>query len=555
MVSTRARNERGAAAVLFALLAVLLLGIGAFAVDFGQAYAKKSLIQTDVDLAALAAAAELDDEDSCNSDVVTKATEFLKKSENAVPGQATDGSGGVAVDLDNLDHNDGYIICEDWTVKLWAPYAHVPFGLARALPGNFDGVDVDAEAWAQVRAARAGATLPFFAVTGCDYGLQSIRNDSKTPSTPPAPDLLPDSVDKDNSLVFTISTNPNPIPTGTDAVTVTLTGKDLGGVTQVGFATATAHHEVTISTTPKGTTTITVTLPNEVRTVDDTWFVRVMTPDKKGLNSWSSDSTAQSLTVGPPKLYCDASNEGNFGTIDVPRSDPAHVVEMNIIWGVEPALEPHPSPTGECSSLISENNNPVDGTNCVATEPGLKVAETNRGLITGVDADDPGRLDSASTSNCSRAHSDSRTSATILGTHINDDLLSCFISNGATIGDLVSSRDESDDGYHALSADIFNSPRFFWVPIFNSDPDTGKKYWPIKEFRPGFISEERLTDRRDAHGDITDLNGLVSDDSGHNIRELKVILFDRTALPDVAPTVGGEGDYTGAGPKAIVLVK
>ena len=105
----------------------------------------------------------------------------------------------------------------------------------------------------------------------------------------------------------------------------------------------------------------------------------------------------------------------------------------------------------------------------------------------------------------------------------------------------------------ALSSDIYNSPRFFWVPVLDTDPSTGKKSWPIIGFRPGFISDQSLTATHNAPGTISPLDGLSADSSG--IREVKVILFDEKALPEFAPTVGGEADYTGSGPKALVLVE
>jgi hypothetical protein len=89
--------------------------------------------------------------------------------------------------------------------------------------------------------------------------------------------------------------------------------------------------------------------------------------------------------------------------------------------------------------------------------------------------------------------------------------------------------------------------------VLDTDPSTGKKSWPIVGFRPGFITDQSLTATHDAPGSISAFNGLEEDPSG--IREVKVVLFDAAALPDFAPATGGEEDYTGSGPKAIVLVE
>lgn len=56
MTGTRRSREDGAVAIIVAILMVLLVGMGAFAVDFGAAYATKRQLSTAADAAALAAA-------------------------------------------------------------------------------------------------------------------------------------------------------------------------------------------------------------------------------------------------------------------------------------------------------------------------------------------------------------------------------------------------------------------------------------------------------------------------------------------------------------------
>jgi Flp pilus assembly pilin Flp len=545
-MTTRRRDERGATAILFALLAVVLIGVGALAVDIGHAYAKRSLLQTDVDIAVMAATAELTSGGACNPEVVAKAEEFLEKSENAVPGQ-------YDVDLaGSADDQDGFITCNSWRVDLWAPKSHVEYGLGRVISAN-DGLDVRAHAASKRKAANVAATLPFFAVQGCDSGQQSIRNDSG-PSTAPVPNLVPNSTTTNNAS-FTIS--PTKAPAGTTSMSITLTGsgfKDVDAVAFTGAGGPPYHHVVDVAPpATASTSSITVSVPSEVLAVEDVWFVRVRTTDNKGTQEWSATASAQRFTVGEEKLYCDASNEGNFGTLDMPRTDTSSFsLEWNMIKGIQATLALHPSPNGECSGQagsVESKTTPVDGTNCLATEPGLKVAATNDGLIQGKGGL-PGRLDTDSTSSCSRTGSSSRTPDTIKGKHINDDVLSCFIVNGASLADLVNG---TAIGTQALSADIFKSPRFFWLPVLDSDPSTGKKSWPIVDFRPGFITDQALSATNDTPGSISAFNGLEEEPAG--IREVKVVLFDEAALPEFAPATGGEEDYTGSGPKAIVLVE
>lgn len=58
LLSAARRDERGAIAVLSAVLALVLIGVAAYAVDFGMAYNSKRQLQTAADSAALAAASE-----------------------------------------------------------------------------------------------------------------------------------------------------------------------------------------------------------------------------------------------------------------------------------------------------------------------------------------------------------------------------------------------------------------------------------------------------------------------------------------------------------------
>ena len=100
---------------------------------------------------------------------------------------------------------------------------------------------------------------------------------------------------------------------------MTLTGEGLTGATAVGFtgpAGPPYHHEVPISPTARATRSITVNVPSDVLAVDDVWYVRVLIDGE-----WSAQQDARRFTVGEPRLYCDASLEGNFGTLDLPRDD------------------------------------------------------------------------------------------------------------------------------------------------------------------------------------------------------------------------------------------
>ena len=542
----RNRDERGATAVLFALLALVLLGVSALAIDVGEIYAKRSALQSNVDLAVMAAAAELDSDGACNPEVVAAATDYLENNNNEVPDQVAVELGGTPGD------GDGFIRCSDWKVELWAPTAKVDYGLARAVmdEGTADeGVDVPAYAAAQIKSPSRNHGLPMYGVAGCDYGPQTIRDDSGPAPAIAVPPLTPDSATH-NTATFTV--NPDSQSTPSTPTQVTLTGSNLSGATAVTFTGAGGppdHHEVTsTSFISASATTIVVNVPPAVLAIEDVWFVRVL----KG-TAYSERASAQRFTVGAPRAYCAGSLEGNYGTIDLPRSDTSFDLEWNIIFGPQPELAIHPSPAGECSGdagSVESKTNPVDGTNCLASEPGVKIAAANDGLISG-SGGQRGRLDQNSTSGCSRSGDNSRTPTTIKARYINDDLLSCFIINNARISDLITAG-VGTIGEKALSADIFKSPRYFWIPIVQREPSTGKKSWPIVAFRPGFITDQAVFATEQSPGLVSEHNGLVASPSG--LRELHVILFDEKALPEFAPSSGGEIDYTGSGTKVIVLV-
>jgi hypothetical protein len=536
-------DERGATAVLFAILATVLFMAGAVAIDMGQAYAKRSALQSNVDLAVMAAAAELTAASGCSTAAVDKAEEFLVNAANEVDGQ-------VAMNLQNGNSVDGEIACPgNWRVELTAPRAIVELTMGKVFESG-DDIEVPARAVAQIKSPSRNHGLPMYGVTGCEYGPQIIRDDSGPAPTLAVPPLTPDSATY-NTATFTVGPDNQPIPS--TATQVTLTGSNLTGATAVTFTGAGGppdHHEVlAIDFVSASSTKIVVNVPAAVLDIEDVWFVRVL----KG-TTYSPRTSAQRFTVGAPRAYCAGSLEGNYGTIDLPRSDTSFDLEWNIIFGPQPSLAIHPAPAGECSGgagSIESKTGPVDGTNCLASEPGVKIGQTNDGLISGKGGQ-RGRLDKDSTSGCSRSGDNSRTPTTIKSKYINDDLLSCFIINNARISDLINATDGSI-GEKALSADIFNSPRYFWIPIVQREPATGKKSWPIVAFRPGFITDQAVSATEQSPGVISEHNGLIAGPSG--LRELHVILFDEKALPEFAPASGGEIDYTGSGTKVVVLVE
>ncbi len=546
-MNRKARDERGATAILVGLLAVVLFIGGAIAMDMGQIYAKRSALQSNVDMAVLAAAAEIDGSSSCTPEAVAAAEDYLTRDGNSVDGQYTVDLGGAEGD------QDGFIKCTGWRVELWAPDAHAEFGMGKV--AGIDGVDVPAFAAAEVKSPSSHYTLPMYAVSGCDYGSQQISDPPPGGGSDVPEDLEPDSASH-NQVDFTI-TSPSPaeVPAGTLTQTMTLTAgnsnnsnKNFSNVTEVGFTRTTGEH-VTVTTFATATNgTLTFDVPAAVLASSGVWWVRVL---KSG--NWSDGSTGiQAFTVGD-LLFCNGSISGNVGTIKVARDDstPGNWLSMNIIRGTEPTLETYPGTTCDdgVSPAVTSEHDPHDGTNCLGTDPGFPNSEATDGFIQGSGGED-GRLDAPTTGNCSRSGDSSQTAGTPgpKSVPLNDDLLSCFIIDDSMISDVVAGAPE------VLSADIFKSPRFFLIPVIPVEATNGSSnFYPIIDFRPGFITNQSVSATNASPGSVDTYNG-VTFQSGH-VESLRVILFDEAALPEFAPAEGGEGEYTGSGTKVIVLVE
>lgn len=550
------RDERGVTAVLFALLALVLLGVGALAVDMGQVYAKRSALQSNVDLAALAAAAKLDG-GACTAPgnaAFDAATDYLTKPGNKVNGQ-------IAVDLTGSPgDNTGFIRCTDWKVELWAPKAKVDFGMAKALSPDNDGVNVPAFAAAGVGSPDTGV-MPAFAVSGCDYGHQTLLDDSPGGSDPPPTPELPESTPFDATLNIT-AIDPSVIALN-EVTGLKITGNnELKNARHVAFSTPTAgsnlHYEYPVTTRAKFLVTLGA-IPSSVTSVQDTWYVRV---SKDGGITWSN---AKSLQVGDAVLECEsAPTSGNFGALLLyrdPDSSTNERLALNMALGLDFTLSTFPSPASdwECSdglngAVESTDGDLKDGTNCVRTDTGLPASATEAGLVTGAGLSVPGRLDAESTNpDCGRPDATIDFGGSTGSFTINDDILTCFFTNGTTqIKDL----DDTYGGPSVISAEIFESPRFFWVPVLGKVAENGtSNRYQIIDFRPAFITDQPGTASR-ANPQVGTGNGLGLKDNGGKmtLRSLKVVFFDVDALPQSVEGGGSVIPYLGVGPKIISLV-
>jgi hypothetical protein len=189
------------------MLAVVLFGFGAMAVELGDLYSRDAAVQTTADLAAFAGAQGLPD--ACIA--FNKARAYLTSDKNGVFSDTapTTFSASVA-ELSDGDDSNGEIEILDWDnkplpdptsspcstaghrVRVTTPRRTINFPLAGGLPGAPGSGTVQATAAVEVRSLDHLSVLPFSLPDSCGLGSQTIYELSGV-SPPPSgtPDFQP----------------------------------------------------------------------------------------------------------------------------------------------------------------------------------------------------------------------------------------------------------------------------------------------------------------------------------------------------------------------------
>ncbi|PKH44433.1 hypothetical protein CXG46_00605 [Nocardioides alpinus] len=535
---------------MVALMSMVILGMAAVAIDVGQVYAKRASLQSAVDQAVLAAAAELDGTTVCTAGAITAAKQYLI--DNWID---QGGDPKVLGDINlagTAKDGNGFMNCNKWRVDLYAPTAKVNLGLAKAVTDETT-INVPAHAAAEIRSPRLG-TLPFYATPSCSNGLQVLSTDSSGHSAPPVIPLTPFSSPLNSSNLTALSVAST--PTGTAVPSLVITGTNFNTptpVTAVGFTTASGDHfQVAVGSgaTINSATQITVApVPVGVTDFPDIWYVRVLKGGLWSTNDGNATTGVKKFTVGDEKLYCLDSVTGNFGSLAIERTPtvtPSSLIALNTALGVDHELGTMPNAPlapNLCNGVTGAIQAPIDGQNCVETDTGLPANALEEGMITGISGY-PGRLKKPPTSPCTRAN------VTVSGHSLNDDVLSCFFTNPSIrVGDVTKA---TYTGEPVISPAIFQSPRFVWVPLITSPP-SGKKDVSIQGFKPGFITDQPASGTSGSSGaTVTVPNGLTL--SGTKVREMKIWFINPDALPAGTTAEGHEVAYRGSGAKVIVLV-
>ncbi|MBB6626553.1 pilus assembly protein [Nocardioides sp. KIGAM211] len=254
----------------------------------------------------------------------------------------------------------------------------------------------------------------------------------------------------------------------------------------------------------------------------------------------SAAPTAASSSASPTDIPvgCVGQDRGNFGQLDSPRADGSSTqrrLARNIAGGIDHQLAPFvfaPSqtPSKDCGTtqhgflagaqpdIVSSSDPPR---NCIVGDTGNDGPALYDGLLTGADNGEAGRLAaSRGTTRCA-----GRSNVTIGGVSINNDVLSCFLRNGATLADIT-----KEDGVTQAMLDpaVVKSPRFVWLPVVLANDRAQKGFQPIVDFVPAFITNETQTTAAVDDGS-GNRNGVQI--NGHSVSVLRVLTFNKAALP------------------------
>ena len=580
MKSRRTRSERGAVAVMVALLASLFFTSAAMAVDLGSAWARKREVQKQVDISALSVGWMLPMTPSNELAIATKVADFFTQEANKVVGQAATVTGsqllnGVVADGEVTFEHEDFTPCSDQCpqMKVVAPASRVEFGLANVI--GISGTNVQRSATVRMTSELPPMekTLPFWLPTGCGYGpTQADTAQGNQPAPTPTP-------------TATATATPSPVPfvpspIGTHILlglpvipigylgTVNISGYSVTGVgvqykkvTLRAFPpTGSAYVDFAAQTAGNGAIP-TFTVSSEISATPGDWTVYALA---QKVNSVSYSAThlilhvadapgptptptpSASPTVADVAVGCVGQDRGNFGQLDAPRVEGGTKqarLARNIALGMDHELVPYVFAPGQvekkdCGSGATLlpgaqlDDTSRAGNNCIVGDPGNDGPKMMDGLVQGIAGVAPGRLNVVNGATTCPG----RANLNLSGVLLNNDTLSCFLRNGADLADIAQS---SGVTTAMLDPAVMKSPRFVWLPVVYATDRAQKNYQPIRQFVPGFITDETQTTAP------TLANGLEI--NGNSVSVLKVFTFNRAALPTIetsdttnySPSVGG----------------
>lgn len=509
---------------------------------------------------------------------------------------------GDTADGEVTFQNDEGDPCTDKCTRMTvlAPSAHVDFGFAGIM--GFDGTDVQEAATVQVMSALPPKQklIPFWLPSGCGYGpadadtTQGGSEDTASPSptatetasatASPTPSGFPPASEQGTHVLggtSPLNLNYNGSTSVTNYVITNLPNNTTHATLRFFAPDGSRWLDYAAQPVDKKATTFAVppfTVATEVTATSGAWRVYAVVEGSSGKLSFSSNYLEINVAEGPAEpsptspapsdspsatpsdipIGCVGQDRGNFGQLDSPRADGStgnKRLSRNIAGGMDHLLQPflwadeddvtkdcgddqHGFIAGAYPDNVSSSSPPR---NCIISDTGNDGPSIYDGLITGADDGTPGRLDAAVNGATSPLCNPARADVPIGGVMVNNDVLSCFLRNGATLAQIAS---ESGVDQSMLDPRVVDSPRFVWLPMVVATDRAQKDFQPILDFVAGFITDETQTTA------ATGQNGL--DINGNSVKVMRVFTFNKDALPVEmrSPTI----EYTPSGQSIVRLV-
>jgi hypothetical protein len=574
----RTRSEKGAIAIMVALLATVLFGCAALAVDLGNAWSRKRAVQKQVDVSALAAGWMLPMTTVNKSSIADKVATYLDDADNRTTGQATV-TGAQLIDgvAENGEvvflHDDGSACTENCTeMRVLAPKARVDFGFAAVLGRSHVDVQRDATVRVVSQLPPMEKTVPFWLPTGCGFGpieadtTQGATTDpTATATASPTTEtrFQPASGDVGGHVLDGAAITEVGYFGAATISGYTVNGISGGGIKKVTLRayppTGEAYVDFAAQTDGNGILPdINVSQADLTRIPGDWWIWALA--QKNNSFTYSSNHLVIRVTGGPSAtatatptvatsgvpVGCIGQDRGNFGQLDSPRYEGGAKqtrFAKNLAMGIDHLLTPYVFADGVAERKQCDEPGSIlpgaqlddisrNGNNCIVGDTGNDGPKTYDGLVAGLDDGTPGRLDTANGATTCPDRDD----VVMSGRVINNDVLSCFLRDGATLADIASPSGVSTS---MIDPKVMQSPRFIWLPVVYAYDRAQKNFQPIRQFVAGFITDETQTTA------ATAANGLDLD--GNSVKVLHVFTFNRDVLPtveksrttDYTPTVGG----------------
>src|SRR5215208_769095 len=309
-VDRRRGNESGAVAVMFALLAVMLMSLAALGTDIGNQVSRHSDTQRQADFGAFAAAQQMTGTEKAGATVspaiidavVTSMNTNQVQDDNTAKITCIQANNCVkAADLTDTNLTNGEVRYTSEGLQVVAPDHYVSFGMARIM--GFQGADVGGRATVNIFSPGL-RVLPMFAVLGCDYGLQTLADPANGHDTPTTPTLAFNAetnstqISNPPGLIVRDSTGlaVNSLAYQSTGNTLTVEASKWDNSRWIGFfrgddTSPTLIQKVAVPGSPftkSQPTPVTVNIPDAVTQTETAWYVRI----------YDSTGTEDPITVG-----------------------------------------------------------------------------------------------------------------------------------------------------------------------------------------------------------------------------------------------------------------